>query len=129
MILKMGWRYQRFKMRLKDLNFELEHKIVAFSTVTKEGRPHTIAAEINRVIDNIIIITNNQMNVTPINLKGNSNVSILIWDNEKGFRIEGKAEYHESGEYFKLVKSLPENKDYKPKGAIVVKIKRIIELG
>ena len=116
-------------MRLEDLDFELEHRIVAFSTVTREGRPHTIAVEINRVIDDRIIITNNQMNVTPINIKNNSNVSIMFWTDETGFRIEGKAEYYESGEYFKIVKSLPENKNYKPKGAIVVKVKKIIELG
>ena len=36
------------------------------------------------------------MTATPINLKGNSNVSILTWDNEKGFRIEGKGEYYEN---------------------------------
>jgi len=116
-------------MRIQDIKDELENKIVALTTVTKDGKPHSIAVEINKIIDNNIIITNNQMNVTPINLKGNSNVSILVWNNEKGFRIEGKGEYYESGEWFNFVKKLEENKNYNPKGAIIVRIKRIIELG
>ncbi len=116
-------------MKIEDIKDEIENKIVAFSTVTKDGKPHSIAVEINKVIDNNIIITNNQMNVTPINLKGNSNVSILSWDNEKGFRIEGKGEYYENGGWFDFVKKLPENKNYTPRGAIIIKVKRIIELG
>ena len=116
-------------MKIEDIKDKIENKIVAFTTVTKEGKPHSIAVEINKVIDNNIVITNNQMNVTPINLKGNSNVSILYWDDETGFRIEGKAEYYETGEWLNYVKKLKENKDYNPKGAIIVKVKRIIELG
>ena len=44
-------------------------------------------------------------------------------------RINGKAEYHDSGEWFDFVKSLKENKDFNPKGAIVININNIIKLG
>jgi hypothetical protein len=46
-----------------------------------------------------------------------------------GWRINGKAEYFDSGEWLDFVKNMPENKDEPANGALVVDIKDIAELG
>ncbi len=59
----------------------------------------------------------------------NNKVFILAVDNDYkyGIKIKGTAEYYSSGDCFDFVKSLSSNKDYNPKGAIVVKIIEISE--
>ena len=43
--------------------------------------------------------------------------------------MEGKAEYFEEGHWFDFVKEIPENKDEPCKGAIVVSVNKIKEIG
>ena len=116
-------------MGLKELKDKIEKKIVALATVTPDNKPHTIAVEVNKVEDNKIIITDNQMKNTPNYIKANPNVSLVFWQGEEGWRIDGKAEYHDSGKYLDFVKSLKENKRYSSKGAIVIEIEEVKELG
>ena len=69
------------------------------------------------------------MKTTIENLKENPNIALVFWEGEEGYRIEGKAKYHSSGEYLDYVKKLSENKGYPAKGAIVINITNIKELG
>lgn len=115
-------------MEIEDIKEIIENKIVALASITLDNKPHAIAVEVNKVEGNKIIITDNQMKNTPKYIKNNPNVSLVFWEKENGWRIDGKAEYYNSGKWLDFVKSLDENKNYSPKGAIVVNVEEIAEL-
>ena len=120
-------------MKIEEIKDNIKNKIADLASVTLDNKPHTIAVEVNEVKDNKIIITDNQMKNTPKDIKNNPNVSLVFWegkkDEERGWRINGKAEYYDSGKYLDFVKSLKENKGCLTKGAIVIKVEEIKELG
>lgn len=128
----------RFRIIKKEANKILEmtpkiKKLIEDSTlilasVTPENRPHTIAVAYVKVKDNKLIITDNYMKTTPMNIKLNPNISLLLIDKEEGYRIEGLADYWKEGEYFEFIKSVKENKNEPCKGAIVVTISKIQKL-
>ena len=116
-------------MVLEDIKEKLENVIVAVATVNGDGKPHNICVEVNKIIENKIIITNNYMRNTIENIKNNPNVSLVFWKEEKGWRINGKADYFDSGQWLDFVKALKENKGHPAKGALVVNVNEIRELG
>jgi len=115
-------------MEINDIKDKLEKAIVAVASVNN-GKPHNIAVMYVKVKDEKIIITNNHMKTTIDNIKNNPNVSLVFWEGEKGWRINGEAEYYDSGEWLDFVKSLEENKGYPAKGAVVINVNEIRELG
>ncbi len=116
-------------MKIEEIKDKLEKRYISLASVTLDNKPHAIAAEINKVEDNKIIITDNFMKTTIENIKNNPNVSLVLIEGENGWRIDGKAEYFDSGKWLEFVKSLKENKGFTPKGAILINIKKITELG
>ncbi len=116
-------------MEIKDIKDKIEKAIIAIATVNQEGEPHNIVIAHAKVEEHKIIITDNYMKTTIENIKNNSNVSLVFWDEEKGWRINGRAEYYKDGEWFELVKSLETNKNHPCKGAIVINTEEVVELG
>lgn len=115
-------------MEIQDIKNKLENSTIAVATISKD-KPHVIFILYPKLIENEIIITDNYMKTTIENLKKNSNISLAFYEGEKGWRIEGVAHYYNSGKWLDFVKSLPENKGLPAKGAIVIKVKKIISLG
>lgn len=115
-------------MKIEEIKEKLERATIAVATI-KENKPHLIAIMYAKVKDGKVVITNNFMKTTIDNLKNNPYISLVFWEDEKGWRIDGKAEYHNSGKWFEFVKKLKENKEFSPKGAIVINIENIRELG
>ena len=113
-------------MEIKD---KIEKETIAVATVNKENKPHAIAIMYAKVKEGKIIITNNYMKTTINNIKNNPNVSLVFWEGEKGWRIDGEVEYHDSGVWLDFVKSLEENKGEPANGALVINVKEIKELG
>ncbi|MBM3228322.1 pyridoxamine 5'-phosphate oxidase family protein [Candidatus Pacearchaeota archaeon] len=106
----------------------IEENPVAFATINAKSEPHVIAVAFVKVKDNKIIITNNYMKSTVINLKKSPNVGLVVWDKKwNGIKIQGKAKYFEKGKWIDFIKSIPENKNEPCKGAIVVEINKICE--
>jgi len=118
-----------WKMEIEDLKNELEKATIAVATVDSENRPHAIAIMYAKVKDGKVVITNNYMSSTIKNLESNPYVSLVFWEGEKGYRIDGKVEYFESGEWLDFVKGLPENKGFAANGALVIEVEGIKELG
>lgn len=116
-------------MEIEDIKDKIEKATIAVATVNSEGKPHNIAIMYAKVKEGRIIITNNYMKTTIENLKNNPYISLVFWKGEEGWRADGKAEYHDSGKWLDFVKSLKENKKYSPKGAIVVNVEKVEELG
>lgn len=121
---------QNYKAKFKKLNNIISGKIIYLATADKFSTPNIIAAEVNKITPNgEIIITDNQMRRTPKNIIAIKRAVILFTDNRKiWWRISGKANYYKKGEHFEFVKHLKSNKKYQPKGAVVIKIKRIDDL-
>jgi len=115
-------------MKIRDIKNKLEKATIAVSTV-KSNKPHAIAIMYAKVKDNKVIITNNYMKTTIENIKKNPNICLVFWEGEHGWRIEGEAEYHDSGKWLDFVKSMKENKGEPANGAIVINIKNIRVLG
>jgi hypothetical protein len=69
------------------------------------------------------------MKTTINNIKNNPQVSLVFWEGEKGWRIDGKVEYYDSGEWLDFVKSLEENKGEPANGDLVINVEEINELG
>jgi len=120
-------------MDIQKIKDKIENAMVAIATVNKEGKPHNIVVEVNKIKDGRVIVTNNYMKSTVENIKNNPNVSLVFWYGkegaEKGYRIDGRAEYFDSGEWLDFVKGLKENKGYPAKGAIVIEVNEVKELG
>ena len=115
--------------RIEDIKSELEKATIAVATVDSENKPHAIAIMYAKVKGGKVVITNNYMSFTIDNLKNNPHVSLVFWEGEKGWRIDGKVEYFDSGEWFDFIKNLSENKNEPVNGALVIDVENITELG
>ena len=109
--------------KLKDL---IEKNAMSLATVSYRS-PHVIGVAFVKIISkNQILVTNNCMNVTINNLKKNNNVALAVWDKDwNGYQMLGTAKYFTSGKWMDFVKKMPENKNEKPKGAILITINKI----
>lgn len=115
-------------MKIEDIKEKLESSTIAVSTINN-NKPHTIFILYPKISENKIIITDNYMKTTIENIKNNTNICLAFFQGEKGWRINGKAKYYSSGKWLEFVKNLKENKGLPAKGAIVVDVEEIRELG
>ena len=116
-------------MEVKNIKKQIEKATIAVATINKNNKPHAIAIMYAKVEGYLIIITDNYMKKTIENIKNNQYVSLVFWQGEQGWRIDGKAEYYNSGKWLNYVKSLKENKGLPAKGVIVIKTEKITDLG
>jgi uncharacterized protein len=127
-MLRKEVRCGGFEMKLNEIKEKLEKSIIALAICDEEENPHNIAVQINRVKEKKIILTDNYMQKTKENIKSNPKVALVFWKGDEGFGIRGRAEYFEDGKFLDFVKSLPENKSFPAKGAIIIDVKEIRKL-
>jgi len=115
-------------MNLAEIKNIIEDNPVALATVMSDSRPNVIGVAFVKIVsDNEVIITDNYMNQTPKDIANNRNVCLLVWDKEmKGYKIIGQAEYFTEGKWIDYIKGLAENSGFLAKGAILVKVEKII---
>ena len=103
----------------------IEKNPLAFATIDKSGKPYVIAvADVKIISEDRILIGDNYMEKTIENLKNSPNVSLVVWDkHEKGYKIQGTAEYFSDGEWAEKAKEI--HKSYPAKGAIVIEINEV----
>lgn len=111
----------------------VENSALGFSTVGKNGEPHSIAVACVKVIGNKIIITNVHIKESLENIKNNPKVVLVVWNKEwekacVGFEFRGSAKNYNSGRWFEFVKNMPDNKGYNVKSAIVITVLKIKKL-
>lgn len=111
-------------IEIKDL---IEKNPVALATVTN-NKPNIIGVAFVKVVsDDEILITDNYMNQTIKDISGNKNVCLIVWNEDlKGYKLIGKAEHYTEGEWKNFVEKMEENKGLPAKGAIIVKVSKII---
>jgi predicted pyridoxine 5'-phosphate oxidase superfamily flavin-nucleotide-binding protein len=106
----------------------IEGKILYLATADRRASPNLICVEGNKIIDNKILITDNCFKKTFQNLRHNKKVAFIATRSKRYLQFKGIAGYYNMGKYFNLVKKLPHNKDFHPKGALLIKIKEIYDL-
>lgn len=112
-------------LAIKDL---IEKNPVAFATIMEDIKPNIIGVAYVKVIsDNQVLITDNYMSQTIKDISVNKNVCLIVWDKKlRGRKLVGEAEYHTSGQWKEFVEKMEENKGLPAKGAILIKILKII---
>jgi len=113
---------------LKEIKNLIENHPVALATVTSENKPNVICvAGIKVVSADEILITDNHMNQTLKDIAQNKNICLVVWDHDlRSCKLIGESEYFTEGKWKKYVEELEENKNLPAKGAILVKISKII---
>jgi len=112
----------------KEIKKMIEENPIALATISNEGKPHNIAVgDVKVVSDNQILIGDNYMKETILNINNNKNVALLVFDSQQGFELKGIAEYFKEGGWLEQVKMI--HKGYPAKGAILVTINEIKECG
>lgn len=116
-------------LNLIEIKNLIEENPVALATITENNKPNVIGTAFAKVIsENEILLTDNYMNQTVKDILQNNNVCLAIWDkNLKGVKIIGIAEYRTTGKWKTFVENLKENTGLPTKGAILIKISKIIE--
>ncbi|HNV97612.1 MAG TPA: pyridoxamine 5'-phosphate oxidase family protein [bacterium] len=112
-------------LKIKNL---IEKNPLAFATILN-NKPNVIGVACVKVLDkNKILITDNYMKTTIKNISKNNNVALIVWDkNLNGYKLIGRAKYYNSGKYLEFIKKMKENHGLPAKGAIIVKISKIIK--
>jgi predicted pyridoxine 5'-phosphate oxidase superfamily flavin-nucleotide-binding protein len=106
----------------------IETNPMAMATADAAGKPNLIGVAFAKVAPGgLVIITDNYMRQTLKNLKKNKSVCLAVWDKKwKGCKLIGSASYQQEGKWASCVKHLPENKGLPAKGAVVVKVSKVI---
>jgi uncharacterized pyridoxamine 5'-phosphate oxidase family protein len=111
----------------------IEANAIGLATAGPNGKPHAIAVAYVKVAEDKIVITNSHIKESVKNITTNDNVALVVWNKEwekacVGFELSGKAKNYTSGKWFDFVKNMPENKGYRIRSAIVVKVTKIKKL-
>lgn len=112
--------------KVKDL---VEKNALAVATVMSNGKPNVIGVACVKVIEGEkLLITDNYMRQTVVDIQKNPSVAVIVWDKDwNGYKLIGKAKYFSRGEWVLKVKKMKENKGLPAKGAIVVKVSKVIK--
>jgi general stress protein 26 len=76
------------KLSPTQQEFLRNHSIVVLSTSSEKNEPRAIFVEANKIEEDKIIITDNQMYTTKDNLLHNSQVCILVGDPEYSYFLQ-----------------------------------------
>jgi predicted pyridoxine 5'-phosphate oxidase superfamily flavin-nucleotide-binding protein len=113
-----------------DLKKLIEENVLSLSTVDKENHPHLICVMYAKVLDsNKVLITDNFMKETILNIQNNNSVALSFFVGEAGFEMKGTAKYFTNGPYLELVKNIYENKGLPSKGVILVNVSKLKRMG
>ena len=117
------------KLTKKQIDLLNRRKIVAFATADLKAKPRIIFVEVNQAKDNQIVITDSEMKITKKNLLENNKVALLAFEKDYSYclKILGKAKSYKKGKWLNYVKNLKANKEFPAKGAIIIKVEKIIK--
>jgi len=114
----------KINLRVKKI---IEMNPIAFATVDNK-KPYVIAVAFCKVVsDDEILITDNFMEQTIKNIKKNKSVALVVWQGFEGYQLLGTCKYYKIGKWIDYVKNMKENKKLSAKGAILVKVNKIIQ--
>ncbi|MBN1646118.1 pyridoxamine 5'-phosphate oxidase family protein [Candidatus Woesearchaeota archaeon] len=107
----------------------VESNRCCFCTIRDGNKPHPIALVHVRVVGSQLVLTDNYMKVTPVNLKSNPNCALLVFGQEEEcYRIEGTGKYYSQGKWVDIVKNIKETDTEPRKGAILMNVESVTKL-
>jgi uncharacterized pyridoxamine 5'-phosphate oxidase family protein len=106
-----------------------ENNVVVLCTANIIGKPRGIFVGFPKCMGSKIIMVDNYMQITKLNILENPQVFILAYSKDYGqcLKISGTASYRTDTTSLEWAKSLEENKELKPKGIIEIIIKDVAE--
>jgi len=111
------------------LNFKklIESNPSHIASVTQDSKPNLcIASDVLALDEKTALVSNNEMNKTPIHVLHNPNIILTCFDNDfNGIRMTGTAIYHTNGTHFDIA-----NKEFKsdtttPKGVLAITVTKL----
>jgi predicted pyridoxine 5'-phosphate oxidase superfamily flavin-nucleotide-binding protein len=115
---------------LAEFKSLIESNPISLAT-TNDGVPNIAVVAYAKVIgDNRLLVTDNFLETTVQNIKVNPQVAMAVFDADwNGLKITGTAEYLIDGEYFEQIKTMPENQDLPAKGAVLITVDKVRQIG
>ena len=116
--------------RMKELFEKLE--VVALGTSTPSGIPNTVPIGAKKIIDDETVLISDQfLNKTLVNIQSNPNVSVTYWEGNEGYQLKGTATIETSGQRYEdtvcWIEAFGKQVGFplKSKGAVILKIEEI----
>ena len=102
------------------------------ATSTQDGVPNAVPVGAKKIIDEeSILISDQYLNKTLSNMKGNPRVSLMYWEGKEGYQLKGTVTIETSGKIFEETAKWIEQRAKemgmrrKSKGAVILKIEKI----
>ncbi|TSA56817.1 pyridoxamine 5'-phosphate oxidase family protein [bacterium] len=128
------WYNRKMEKITPEIKKLIEGNALAIATTDDKGNPHCVTVGYPKVVSGSqIVLSAIYIGETLKNIERNNNVALAVWSRNweevcEGYELRGKAEYFTSGKWKKFVDNLPENKDEKTKGAVLVTVEKIKRL-
>ncbi len=101
-----------------------EVPVCVFATADKDGIPNAVPIHYGKIMgDTKIMLVDNFMKKTLLNINENPNVSISVWKGSTGYQFKGTSRIETSGVNFDLGAEMV--KKSVPKGVIIIDIDSI----
>ena len=101
-----------------------EVPVCVFATADKDGIPNAVPIHYGKIMgDAKIMLVDNFMKKTLLNINANPNVSISVWKGSTGYQFKGTSRVETSGANFDLGAEMV--KKSVPKGVIIIDINSI----
>jgi predicted pyridoxine 5'-phosphate oxidase superfamily flavin-nucleotide-binding protein len=120
----------KMNARIKELFEKVQAAVL--STASADGMPNAVPVGAKRVIDEETILISDQfLNKTRINLDANPQVAVTFWEGHEGYQIKGRATVETHGERFDetalWIQELGNKVGFplKSKGAVIIKIEAV----
>ncbi len=101
-----------------------EVPVCVFATADKDGIPNAVPIHYGKIMDDAkIMLVDNFMKKTVLNIKANPKVSISVWKGSTGYQFKGTARVETSGANFDMGAEMV--KKSTPKGVVIIDIDSI----
>lgn len=101
-----------------------ETDIWVLATSDSSGMPNAVPIYYTKVLDdNRMMLVDNFMKKTIVNISANPKVSVSVWQEKTGYQFKGNARVETSGTNFDAGKEMV--KDGNPKGVVIVDVESI----
>jgi len=105
-----------------------KQRVISIATADKNGRPNVVVVGMWFWADEeTIVISDNYLNKTKMNLESNPQMALNGWAEGKSFQVKGRVEYQTSGPLYDRVRSMATSgqRQFPGKAAVVVHVEEV----
>jgi len=107
-----------------------KQKPLPIATSDKNGKPNVVFVTMWKILDDeTILIVDNFMKKTRVNLEENPNMAIVVYDSEikRSFQLKGTVDLETRGDRFDIAEEMARAKNRPAKVAVVFHVKEIYD--